>query len=589
MTETLAPPRHRLPADPPPAAESAHANPVAVLLVLALSTFSVVVMQSMVMPILSGLATSLEVSMADITWVVTVNLLAAAVFTPFLGSLGDALGRKRVLMITLALTTVGSVLVAVSPSIAVVLVGRVLQGMGFAAMPLAIGIVRSIFPPERVASSIALLSALTGIGAGAGLLISGGLVKAGITAQGMFWISAASTAIGLLGVVTLIRLPERAKAFHVDVWGLLTLSGGLVCLVLAINRGPTWGWTSGSVLGLFAGAAVLLAIWVFVEQRVAEPLVDMRMMRKPVVLGTNLTAFLTGAGMYGAFVLVIQFVQTPSKVGYGFGSDALGAGITLLPLTAGTLIAAGAVSVLIRHLGPKVPLVIGTVVATATFGFLVLWHVQHWHFFVATGLLGLGLGLAMGAMPTLLNSGTTPEQTSIANSVNQTLRSVGGSIGTAVATAMLATKTLPGIPLPTLDAYTLAFGVSGGICVLAIIAAAVVPYRHRTAAAQVERAQVEGAVATGTRTVRGVVGAIEQAPYATVTVTAHRGDGTNLTTTVAARDGSYRFDDLPAEPLTLVAVEHPLVHSPVTVGSGVAQRHDIILPTEPNPSTKERP
>ncbi|MFD9741280.1 MFS transporter [Umezawaea sp. NPDC059074] len=477
MSETLTPPRATTRSEP-----RADSKPMAVLLVLALSTFAVVVMQSMVMPILSGLAASLDVTLADVSWVVTVNMLSAAVFTPLLGSLGDSVGRKRIIMVTLALVTLGSVLVAVSHSMAVVLLGRALQGTGFAVMPLAIGIVRSLFPPERVPSSLALLSALTGIGAGAGLLISGLLVKAGVSAQGMFWISGAVTALGLVGTAVFIRLPERARAFRVDVLGLLTLGGGLVCLVLGINRGPSWGWDSGRVLGLFAGALVLLAAWVVVEQRVRQPLIDIGMMRTPVVLGTNITAFLTGAGMFGAFVLVIQFVQTPSRFGYGFGSDALGAGLTLLPLTAGTLVAAAAASLLIKRIGPKWPLLIGTVVATATFGFLLGWHDAHWHFSLATGLLGLGLGLAFGAIPTLLNSGVSPEQTSVANSVNQTLRSIGGSIGTAIATAVLAADTVPGLPLPELDAYSTAFAVCGGICVLAVIAAALLPYRHRTPA-----------------------------------------------------------------------------------------------------------
>lgn len=454
-------------------------HPTAVLLVLALSTFAIVVMQSMVMPILSGLANSLHVSMADVSWVVTVNMLSAAVFTPLLGSLGDKLGRKRVLLITLGLTTLGSVLVAVSTSMGIVLIGRVLQGMGFAAMPLAIGIVRSVFPAERVPSSLALLSALTGIGAGAGLLISGVLVEAGVSAQGMFWIAGAVTALGLLGTALLIKLPERSQGFYIDVWGLLTLAGGLVCLVLGINRGPNWGWGSAPVLGLFAGALVLLVGWVLVERRVREPLVDIAMMSKPVVLGTNFATFLTGAGMYGAFILVIQFVQTPGLAGYGFGSDALGAGLTLLPMTAGTLLAAAVVSVLIRRVGPKWPMVAGTIIAAATFAFLLGWHSEHWHFYVATGLMGLGLGLAFGAIPTLLNSGVTPEQTSVVNSVNQTLRSIGGSIGTAVATAILAAHTVVGgLPLPDLGGYTTAFAVAGGICVLAFVATLVLPYRH---------------------------------------------------------------------------------------------------------------
>ena len=276
-----------------------------------------------------------------------------------------------------------SKLVAVSHSMAIVPAGRVLQGTGLAVMPLAIGIARSLIPPERVPSSLGLLSALTGIGTGAGLLVSGLLVKAGVTAQGMFWISAAVTALGLVGTAVFIRLPERAKAFRVGVLGLLPLGGGLVCLVLGINREPSWGWGSGGVPGLFGGALVLLAAWVVVERRVRQPLVDIGMMRTPVVLGTNIAAFLTGTGMSGAFVLIIQFVQTPSRVGY---------------------------------------------------------------------------------------------------SVNQTLRSIGGSIGTAVATAVLAANTVPGLPLPELDAFSTAFAVCGGIWVLAVIATAPIPYRHRTAA-----------------------------------------------------------------------------------------------------------
>ena len=457
-------------------------RPWTLLLILAFSTFTIVVMQTMVMPIMAGQAESLGVSMADVSWVVTVNLLAAAVFTPFLGSLGDSLGRKRVLVITLAFVTVGSVLVAAAPSFALVLAGRALQGMGFAAMPLAIGIVRAVFPPERVPSGLSLLSALTGIGAGAGLLIAGLLAKAGVTPRGMFSIAAAATAVSLLGVATLIRLPERSSGIHIDVWGMLTLGGGLACLVLAINRGPRWGWSSVAVPSLIAAGLVLLMACYFIEQRVRRPLLDLTMMRTPVVLGTNLTAFLVGVGMYGAFIVVIQFVQTPSRFGYGFDADALGAGLTLLPLTSGTLIASTAVSVLIRRLGPKWPLCIGTIVATATFGFLLLFHTEHWHFFVATGLLGLGLGLAMGAMPTLLNSGVEPGRTSVANSINQTLRSVGGSIGTAVATAILAAGTIPGTPVPGVRAYSTSFAVSAVLCLIAVVAAFAVPHRHPSSA-----------------------------------------------------------------------------------------------------------
>jgi MFS family permease len=565
-------------------------HPTAVLLVLALSTFAIVVMQSLVMPILPSLAESLNVSLGDVSWVVTVNLLSAAVFTPILGSLGDALGRKRVLMATLVLVTLGSVAAALSHVMWVVLIGRALQGMGFAAMPLAIGIVRSIFPPQRVPASLALLSALTGIGAGAGLLFSGLLVKADVTAQGMFWISAAATALGLLGVAFLVRLPEKATKFTTDFWGALTLAAGLVCIVLGINRGPVWGWGSGNVLGLFAGGVVLLVVWMFVETKVRVPLVDMRMMRNPIVLGTNLTAFLAGAGMFGAFVLVLQYVETPSKFGYGFGADALGAGLTLLPLTAGTLSAAVLVASLVRRVGPKWPLAIGMVVASGTFAFLVAFHSEHWQFYVASGLLGLGLGLALGSMPALLNTAVAPEATSIANSVNSTLRSVGGSIGTAIATAILTSHTMAKLPLPTVDGYVLAFWVAGGICVLAVIAAVAVPYRHRAATAPASVTAPIPAVAPapivepepGFRTLVGVIRGAAAPDLAVVTVTAHRADGSVVASTTAGHGGAYRLDGVPVEPLTLVAAEHPAINHTVVVGVGVDEQRDITLWRNPS-------
>jgi predicted MFS family arabinose efflux permease len=572
----------------PEPAPAAAGSPVLVLVVLALSTFAVTTMQSMVMPVLGDLAASLDVSQTTVAWVLTVSQLSAAVFTPLIASLGDALGRKRVLLATLALVTVGSVLVAVSTSFGVVLVGRVLQGLGFAAMPLAIGIVRSVFPPAKVASGLSILAGITGIGLGAGLVVAGLLVKGGLTGQQMFWIAGAVTLLGLVGTAVLVRLPEGGGRIRIDWWGLLTLSGGLVCLLLGINRGPTAGWASPTVLGLFAGAAVLLAAWVWVERRVAEPLVDLSLLGRPLVLGVNLTAFLTGAGMFGAFVLVVQYVQTPSRVGYGFDGDALSAGLTLAPMTAGTLLAAAAVATLIRWFGPKVPLVVGTAIAALTFVSLLLWHTEHWHFYVASGLLGLGLGMGMGAIPSLLNTAVAPEQTSIANGVNATLRMIGGAIGTTMTTAVLASSTLPGTPLPTLDAYTTAFWLSLAIGGVAVVASLVVPYRHAArraaetapaaAAAAAAAVPVVGSWAVG-GTVRSAAGGV--VPGATATLMDDRGRQVGRTTTGA--DGGY------AVPLggagTFLLVVAAAGCAPVADTVVVADRptrRDVLLPDPPD-------
>lgn len=468
-------------------------HPTAVLLVLAMSTFAIIVMQSLVMPSLNDICAELGITTTDGSWLITANLLSAAVFTPLFGSLGDALGRKRILLAVLAVTTIGSVLMAVAPNIGVALVGRVFQGTGMAAMPLAIGVVRQVFPPEKVPSSVALLSALTGAGAGAGLLISGLLLKAGVGGLHMFWFAAAVTLAGFVGAATLIHLPRHQReAYHLDLAGLVTLSGGLVCLVLGINRGPSWDWTSSSVLGLFVAAAALLVIWFFVEQKVRQPLVDISMMKQPVVAVTNLTAMILGAGMFGAFVLILQYIQTPPEVaGYGFAVDALGGGLTLLPMTLGTLSAAALVSALIKRVGPKYPLAIGSAISGLTYVFMMALHGSHWNFYIAAGLMGLGLGLSMGAMPTLLNNSVRPDQTSIANGVNSTLRSIGGSIGTTAAAAVLAAHQMEQVPLPTEHGFQVAYAVSGAICAVAVVAAVLLPYRHsKFVASQVAEIEV---------------------------------------------------------------------------------------------------
>ncbi|MFR9773767.1 MFS transporter [Nocardia sp. SC052] len=455
------------------------APPVVISTVLSLSSSAIVATQSMVLPVLPELGNSMGVTLADASWMLTINMVAAAISTPLLSSLGDLLGCKPVLVVTLWLTTLGSVLVAVAPTIAFMLAGRALQGAGFAATPLAISIIRSIFPPKKVASSTAMLSSLTGIGVGAGLLVAGIMIKLGITAQHMFWIPAFITFLGLGGTCFFVRVANNATPLDIDIRGALALTSGLMCTIVAINRGSSWGWTSRRVLVLFLSGLVLLIVWVLTEQRARNPLVDIRLMRKPMVLATNITAFLTGAGMYGAFVLIVQFVQTPSAMGYGFGADALGAGLTLLPLTLGSVIAAGIVSVLINHVGPKWLMLTGTIVASTTFICLFFLHSEHWHFCLASGLIGFGLGLSRGVMPTLLNSDVGTDQTSVANGVNLTLRSIGGSIGTACVLTIIATRTGPGDAFPALDAYVTAFAASLGVCFLAVIAAALVPYRHR--------------------------------------------------------------------------------------------------------------
>ena len=233
----------------------------------------------------------------------------------------------------------GTALAALATTLPVMIAARVIQGLGGAIFPLAFGIIRDEFPRDRVASGIALISGLLGIGGGLGIVLAGPILEH-LNYHWLFWIPLVLIVLTIIATIVLIpESPIRAPG-TVNWLGAFLLSLWLVCLLLAISEAPTWGWLSARVIGLLVLAAVVAALWVRGELRSPSPLVDMQMMRLRGVWTTNLTGFLIGFGMYSSFVLIPQFVETPTSTGYGFGSSVTQAGLFLIPSTMMMLIAA---------------------------------------------------------------------------------------------------------------------------------------------------------------------------------------------------------------------------------------------------------
>ncbi|WP_405021731.1 MFS transporter (plasmid) [Kitasatospora sp. NBC_00070] len=454
-------------------------NRVLPALILAMLSFSVV--QTAIVPILPSLARELHVSGSNITWLMTANLLAAAVLTPLLGRFGDLRGRKPMLLISLAGLTAGSALAVATDSFALLLVARVLQGAGGGVLPLAISIVRDELPKKKVTGAVAAISASMGVGSGLGLVATGLLLEHW-SYKSIFWMG---LAFGLLAL-TLVALrvpadPVTDKNGGADPLGALTLAGWLSALLVAVSQGNSWGWGSGRTIGLFTTAALLALVWVIIESKVSHPLVDLTMMARPAVAFTNLAGLLIGFGMYGSFMVISNFAQTPEKLThYGFTATVLHAGVMLLPSAIGSMVAAPVGALLIARRGPRTPLALGGLLGGAAMVYLALRHSHEADIYTASAVFGLGIGLAFSAMPAYINGAVPAEQSGIANGMNAVLRTVGGAIGTAAMAAILTgdTMKLPvPVQLPTLDAYQHAFWVTAVIC----LAAAAVPFLIRTA------------------------------------------------------------------------------------------------------------
>jgi Major Facilitator Superfamily len=252
--------------------------------------------------------------------------------TPLMGKLGDQHGKGRLLAISLAIFLAGCIGAAGAWSIWSLIGFRILQGAGGAVFPLSFAIVNDEFPRERSGAAIGAISAVFGAAGGLGLPLAGLLVDH-LSWRWLFVVSAAVVAAGLVAVVALVPESPIKTPTRLDLPGAALLTLVLVPFLVALSEGRNWGWTSGRTLGLFVVSAIALAAWILVEQRVEEPLVDLRVLGHRTVAFANATGFCAGFAIFSAYVLVPQLVETPRSVGldYGFGSSATQAGLFLLP------------------------------------------------------------------------------------------------------------------------------------------------------------------------------------------------------------------------------------------------------------------
>src|SRR4051812_5112503 len=435
----------------------------------------------MVAPALPAIQEDLDTTTTGVTWVLTVYLLTASIATPVLGRLGDMFGKERMLVVVLVMFALGSLVAALSHSIGVLVAGRAIQGFAGAVFPLAFGIIRDEFPPERVAQGIGLISATFGIGGGVGVGGAGLLVD-NLSYEWIFWFALMVTVVAI--ICTLLFVPESPIKVpaRIDWVGAGLLSLGLGALLLGISEGPRWGWSSARIVGLFLIAITSFATWVRFELRVPDPLVDMRMMQRRPVWSTNLAALLVGFGMFGSFILIPQFVQAPPRAGYGFDATVAEAGLILLPSTAVMLFAGPLAGWLGGRVGSRLPLMIGTLVAAASFALLGFAHDHRWQLYIASALLGLGIGFAFAAMANLIVDAVDATETGVATGMNTIMRTVGGSLGGQISATIVTAHVIVGTQIAKESGYTAAFFLSAVVLLLAFGATLLVPVRSRVPA-----------------------------------------------------------------------------------------------------------
>jgi EmrB/QacA subfamily drug resistance transporter len=415
-------------------------NPWLVLVLVCMAQFMVILDATIVNVALPSIQADLEMSDADLQWIVNAYTLVFGGFLLLGGRAGDLVGRKKIFLVGVVIFTVASLLNGLAPSSELLILFRGLQGLGAALIaPAALSIITTTFAEgaER-AKAMSVWAAIAVGGAAVGLLLGGILVDA----FSWPWIFFVNVPVGIAVFVASLRfVPESKdekahKSF--DLLGAVTVTAGLLILVYAIVKAQEKGWGSLHTLGIGGLALALLAVFVVIERRSIEPLVRLSIFRVRTVRAANVAMFFVASGLFAMFFFTTLYMQRV------LGYSPLEAGLAFLPFTAGVILGAGLSQALVPKVGARELPLIG--MAMAIVGMLLFTRLQPGGTYVSDLLPGMilasiGMGLTFVPITLIATSGIPDVDAGLASGLYNTSQQIGGALGLAVLSTLAVSAT----------------------------------------------------------------------------------------------------------------------------------------------------
>lgn len=441
--------------------------PRAIVPVLLFLGTVVAVISSLGAPLVPAIARTIGGSLAGAQWALTVTLLVGAVATPVVGRLGDGPHRRRVILVVLAIVTLGGLVAALPLGLGWLIAGRGLQGAGLGLTPLAIATAREVVTGPRGRATIAALSITVVAGVGLGYPVAGLIAQLG-GVHAAFAAGAGISLLALLAAAVVLPPATPREPRPLDVLGALLLGAGLAALLLALGEGEEWGWTSPVLLALVVGGVAALGGWLTWESRTPSPLVDLRLMRGRA-LPAHLAALLVGLSNYLLLAAVPILAQSPASPGAGFGQSIVVAGLILLPFSAASVLSGRLARMLADRAGPGFVLPVAALVQGCAFVLFAVTRTDLWQLFLVMAVAGLGVGAAFAAFPAQIIAAVPAEETGSAMSVNQVLRYIGFAAGSALTATLLAAARPTAGGAPGSGGYLALACVGIGVCLLTAV------------------------------------------------------------------------------------------------------------------------
>jgi EmrB/QacA subfamily drug resistance transporter len=410
------------------------------LAAVAVGLFMIMLDNTIVNVALPSIERSLHMSISSLEWIVTAYALTFAALLITGGKLGDMYGRRKMFVFGLAIFTLASLACGLAPNAGFLIGARAVQGIGAALMnPATLSIITATFPPKERGQAIGIWAGVSALALAIGPLL-GGLIVDNINWHWIFYVNVPVGVVGI--VVSRFFISESRDTSHeqsIDLPGLVTSGLALLALSYALIEGNKHGWMSAEILGLFAGAAVLLASFVLLEMRQRLPMLDLSLFRIGSFAGANLVAMLVSLGMFGVFFFVSLYVQ--NVLGY----SPTKAGAIFLPMTVLIILVAPIAGKLSDRIGSR--WLMGAGMSTLGVSLLLYQriglHTGFWSLLPQLLLGGVGMALTMSPMTSAAMGSVPVDKAGVGSGVLNSFRQVGGSLGIALMGAILLSYAHP--------------------------------------------------------------------------------------------------------------------------------------------------
>ncbi|HYG00222.1 MAG TPA: MFS transporter [Candidatus Saccharimonadales bacterium] len=460
------------------------------LAILSSTLLTVFFSETMLLPAIPDIIVEFNISYGTAAWIFSAYLIVAAVMTPVAGRLSDLYGKKKVLLTMLGIYIAGLVAGGFADNIVSLLVSRIIQGVGLAAIPAAFSLLRDTFPPAKLSIAVGVFGSAYSAGSVIGLLVGATII------QFFGWHATFLAIVPFTVLVTLLiiryvkegntleekptlkekkghsKLNIKNKFHSIDLRGVLSLSATISFFLIALTliQIDTSINNLQLIIGSFAISAISLSIFVAIERKMENPFVNLKLLKDKILLPSYILLIATGITMFMIYPAIVQLVRSPIPL--GFGGSSVDAANVQLPFMIGFLVFASITPFIINKIGSLKPIIIGGIVSLIGAIGLFAFHSTGFEVSVILAILASGLSLTMTAAWNLVVSMSPKEYTGISVGVGALLLFIGMAIGPALAGVYMANhETISGIEgsYPSSNSYNIVFLTAGALSVVTIV------------------------------------------------------------------------------------------------------------------------